>query len=123
MRSTATSASPAVAVSTVCSSALRARPNACLFMLDDLLGKIQVAGCALAFRVVEKNRFAETRRLGQADVARNDGGKNLVAEKVAQVVAHLARKIGAIVVHGQQNSFHCQLGVVCPPNADQRIEQ
>src|SRR5579862_604545 len=93
--SMATSACPAAAgvFSTVWSSALRPRPNAFLVMLDDLLGQIQIAGGALAFRVVEKNGFAETGRLRQAHIARDHGGENLVAEEIPQIVTHLARKV------------------------------
>ena len=48
-------------------------------------------------------------RLRQADIARNDGLKQALAEVFAERVGHLLRQIRAVVVHRQQNAFDIQL--------------
>src|SRR5208337_4962048 len=122
MRSSRTCSRPDVADSTVCSRAFSPRPNAFLVMVDDLLCQVKITGGSLAIGVVEENRFAETWRFGQANIARYHSGENLVTEKIPQIVANLVREIGALVEHGEEDSFNRQVPVVEAPNADQRVE-
>ena len=42
---------------------------------------------------------------GEADVARDGGLEELVAEEAAEVVGDLLGEVGAVVVHGEQDAF------------------
>ena len=57
--------------------------------------------------VVEHARYghAVAWRFGQADIARNDGFKDLCAEEAAKVGGNLAREGGAVVVHREEDAF------------------
>src|SRR5208337_192383 len=123
MRSSRTCSRPDVADSTVCSRAFRPRPNAFLVMVDDLLCQLKIAGGSPAIGVVEKNRFAETWRLGQTNIARYHSRENLSTEEIPQIVTDLMRKIGALVEHGKEDSLHRQVPVVEAANANQSVEQ
>src|SRR5215467_13643619 len=77
-------------------SAPSPRPSAFLAIMDHLFRKMRVALCAFAAGVVKNDGLSETRRFGQANVARNDALENLVAEERAQVVRYLARECGSL---------------------------
>ncbi len=55
--------------------------------------------------VVEHDGHAVAGRFGQADIARNDGFKDLRAEKAAKVGGNLLGECGAVVVHREENAF------------------
>src|ERR1035441_3805258 len=76
-----------------------------LLMVEDLFGEFDVAFRPLGPGVVGQDGFAETGRFGQAYAARDDGPEDLVFEELAQVGGHLARKVGPVVVHGQEDAF------------------
>lgn len=82
-----------------------------LFTVQDLLCQLNIALGAFGARVVGENRLAEAGRLGEFYAAWNDGFENLVLKEFAKVGGDLAREIGAVVVHRQQDA--CDLdGVV-----------
>src|SRR5439155_12844777 len=105
INSTATESRPDVVVSTSRRSELSPRPNAFVCMGYNLLSELPIALGAARSRVVNEHRLAIAWRLGQTDIARDDGGEDLVAEKVLQIVPHLAGKVSALVVHRQQDAF------------------
>ena len=59
-------------------------------------------------RVVGKNRFTETGGFCEPDAAWDHGLKDLVAKEIAEVGFDLAREIGSIIVHGEQDAFDLQ---------------
>ena len=91
-------------------------------MGDDLLGKFEITVAAPRARVVEKNGLAVAGGFGQADVARDDGREDAVAEEVAQVGHHLAGKAGALVVHGGQDTFHGEFRVEGMADSHQGVQ-
>jgi len=60
---------------------------------------------------------------GQPDVPWNDGREYLRAEEASQVGGNLARKRGALVVHGEQDTFYAQRRIQRAANPHQRVEQ
>src|ERR1700744_2125406 len=60
-------------------------PSAFLVIEDDLLSKIGVAFGPFAMNIVKNDRLAETRRLCEADISRNNRLEDLRAEKAAQI--------------------------------------
>src|ERR1035438_4072303 len=76
-----------------------------LLMVEDLFGESDIAFRPLGSGVIGQDGFAETGRFGQANAAGDDGAEDLVFEELAQVGGHLARKVGPVVVHGQEDAF------------------
>src|SRR3989344_5847336 len=105
------------------SSALSPLPSALRVMGDDLLGEFEITLAAARLRVVEQDGLAVTRRFGQAHVSGNDAREDLGAEEVAQVGQNLAGKVGALVVHGEQDPFDGELRIERAPDAHQGVEQ
>src|SRR6202012_1604982 len=64
-------------------------PKAFLVIEDDLLSKVCVSLGPSAVNVVKNDRFAETRRLCKAHIARNDRLKDLGTKKAAQIRRNL----------------------------------
>jgi hypothetical protein len=59
----------------------------------------------------------------QTDISWNYGRENLRAEEAAKVGGNLTRKRGALVVHGEQDTFDAERGIQRAANAHQRIKQ
>src|SRR6201999_149883 len=78
-------------------SALSPLPNAFLGICDNLLGKLDIAFGALTMYVVEHYRHAVAGRFSQADIARNDGLKDLRTKKAAKIRGNLTGKRSAVV--------------------------
>jgi hypothetical protein len=76
-----------------------------LFMVENLFGEFNIAFGPLGSGVIGQDRFAEAGRFREADTAGNDGAEDLVLEEVAEVGCHLARKVGAVVIHGEEDTF------------------
>src|SRR5438477_13021788 len=108
MSSTETDSRPDVVVSTSLRSELSPRPNAFLCMANNLFSELPVAFRSARPRVVSKDWLAVARRLGQSHVARDDCRKDLASEKILQVVADLARQVGPIIVHSEQDALDSQ---------------
>src|SRR3989338_1074024 len=105
------------------SSALSPLPSALRVMGDDLLGEFEITLAAARLRVVEQDGLAVARGFGQAHVPGDDAREHLGAEEVAQVSQDLARKVGALVVHGEEDPFDGELRVERAPDAHQGVEQ
>src|SRR5271154_1803242 len=65
--------------------ALKPLPNAFRAIGNYLLGKLDVAGRSCAVYVIEYNRLTVTWGFGKADVARDHGLEDLLAEEAAEV--------------------------------------
>src|SRR5207237_80521 len=66
---------------------------------EELAGELQVRDRALRLRVVEQDRLAERRRLGDAHVAGDHRVENLVAVVAFQLVGYLDGERAARIVH------------------------
>ena len=86
-----------------------------LVAANHLAGERQIGESAARLLVVKQRGLAETRRLGQAHIARNHGAKHLVAEMLDQLRRHLVREIVARVEHGAQQSFDFQIRIDAAP--------
>ncbi len=92
-------------------------------MLDDLAGKAHVILRPGGDDVVENDRLAVPRRLGEAHIPGDGGLVDLIAEVGPYLVGDLARQIQAAVVHGQQYTGDLQLFVQMPLDEPDRVEQ
>ena len=63
------------------------------------------------------------RSLRQADITRYHRLKNLVAEKILQVIPNLVREVRPVIEHCQKDTFDSQLGVVRPADSNQGVEE
>ena len=63
------------------------------------------------------------RRLGDAHVARDDGGVDLVAEHAAHVVNHLVGERRALIVHGEHHTVDKELRVEADPDLLDRAQE
>src|SRR5437867_8950751 len=104
---------------------LRPLPNAFLFpfMADDFPREIEIRFGPLAADVVEHDRLAEAWRLPQAHVPRNDGLEDLLLEEPPYFLHHLARQVGALVEHRQEDSFHLESRIQRPADSLQGIDE
>ena len=73
--------------------------------------------------VVEDHRHAVARRLGQANIPRNDALENLGAEERAQVGGDLLGKRGAVVVHREKNALDGERWIDGAAETGQRVEK
>ena len=64
-----------------------------------------------------------TWRFAKSNVARNDRGQNLIAEKPLEVGHYLVGKIGAIVVHREQNTLDFEMGIAGLADLLTRLQQ
>src|SRR6266404_1141563 len=67
---------------------------------DHLPGEGQIRERTAGFAGMKQRRLAEGGRLREADIARDDGAKQLVAEVRDQLRAHLVGEVVARVEHG-----------------------
>src|SRR5262245_44579462 len=47
--------------------------------------------------------------LGEPHAARNDGLEYLIGEELLEIVGDLARQIGPVIIHSEQNAFDSQV--------------
>src|SRR6185369_7045384 len=111
-RSTSISTSPCSTVAVPEEkSALSPLPSAFLVICQNLLGQIQVTVRTPTFHIVEQDRLAVARRLGEPHVARDRRLEDLRSEKIAQVGHHLIREVRSLVEHRQEKPLDCERGV------------
>jgi|HubBroStandDraft_5_1064220.scaffolds.fasta_scaffold02076_2 hypothetical protein len=73
--------------------------------------------------VVEHDGHAVAGRFCQADIARNDGFKDLRAEKAAEIGGNLLGKRGAVVVHREKDAFDREGRIDGASEAHQGVEE
>src|SRR5688572_477530 len=71
----------------------------------DFGGEAQIGLAAGAFEIVKQGRLAVGRRLGEPNVARNDGVVDEVAKLIAHVLQHLVGEVVAAVEHGHHHAL------------------
>jgi hypothetical protein len=72
---------------------------------QDLLREFDIAFRALGADVVEQDGFAMAGRLGEFNVAGDNGLEHFVLEEVLQILGYLPGEIGPVIVHGEEDSF------------------
>src|SRR5258705_6760651 len=104
---------------------LRPLPRALLFpfMSDEFLCEIKVGFRSLAADVVEHDRFAEARSFAELDVSGHDRFEDLFPEMFLDVLHDLAREVGSIVVHGQEDPFHHEARIQGSTDSFQGIDE
>src|SRR6185436_2414787 len=94
------------------SRALSPRPRAFLCTaMNNLLCEANVSLGSFGFDVVKQNGPAVTWRFAKPNVARNDGGQDLIAEKPLEVGHNLVGEVGSVVVHRQEDAFDLKPGI------------
>jgi hypothetical protein len=61
--------------------------------------------------------LAKAGSLGEANAPWDDGAEDLVAEELPEILSYLAREIGTVVVHGEENAFDTEGTFKCLPDA------
>ena len=59
-------------------------------------------------RVIEEDGLSVAGRFGQANIARNDGFEDLVSEELPEIGGDEFSEVGAVVEHGEKDSFGFQ---------------
>src|SRR5208282_3042230 len=103
--------------------ALKPLPSAFLAIGNHLTRELDIARRPSAMYVIENNRLAMARCLGQSHVARNHCLEDLLAEKASEIRADLLGECGSLVVHVQQDPFDAEIAVQRPANSHQRVNQ
>ena len=62
-------------------------------------------------------------RLSKSNVSGNGGLKDQSAVEAPEVCGHCGRKVGALVIHSEQQSLYSQLRVNDPTQTGQRVEE
>src|SRR5229473_2577982 len=104
-------------------SAPSPRPSAFLGIGNYLLGELRVPFRPFAMNVVNNDRFPETRRFRQANIARNHALKDLRSKKTAQIRGNLPRKRCPLVIHREQDTLDFKAWIERAPDAHQGIQQ
>src|SRR5690606_21653963 len=89
----------------------------------DLPRKGEVALRTDGLDVVQHDRLAETRRLGQPYVAWDGGPVDAVAEVLLRLVRDLAREVEALVVHRQQHTVDLQARIDVTLDEADRVQE
>src|SRR4051812_46049305 len=71
----------------------------------DLFRELDVTLCPTRSRIVNQCRLTVAGRLGEADVPRDSGLAELVAEMLLQLRSDLLRQVGALVEHGENHTL------------------
>ena len=79
--------------------------------LHDFLRKTDVGFRALGFDVVMNDGFAVAGSFGEADIARNHRGKEMIREAALHFAFDVARQAVADIKHGQHHAEQRQIGI------------
>src|ERR1700690_2968957 len=79
---------------------------------EELPSQFEVGFGAPGTRVVQSDGLAVAWRLGQADVAWDDGFIDDLAKVLAKSLSDLLGEVGAVVVHRQQNALDGKVRIV-----------
>ena len=90
--------------------------------VHDFLGQLYVTFGAAGADIIEQRRLAIARRLGKADVARNDGFQQPIAKVSLQLLCDLLRQVRSIVIHGEDHAFNVQLRVKAQAQSLNRVQ-
>src|SRR5262249_12739356 len=90
-------------------SAPSPRPRPCrLGMCQDLLGEFEIGERSRGAKVVEHDRLAVTRRLGEPDVSGDDRGEDLAAEMLLDFASYLGGETRPSIEHCEHDTFDPQ---------------
>src|SRR5262245_49842007 len=80
------------------------RVLSCLFMVDNLFRKLDIALRPFRSGIVRQYGFAETWCLSQAHTSRNNRLEDFVLKELLKICCHLPSQISPVIVHRQQYS-------------------
>src|SRR5215475_4942602 len=80
-------------------------------MTKHLPREIEIRYCARRAKIVEHDRLAVARRLGDPNVSRNDRREDLVAEMLLYFPLDLACQARPAIKHGEYDAFHSKLRI------------
>ncbi len=69
------------------------------------LGELDIGNRTTGIGVVEDDREAVARRLGELDISRDDGAEHHISEMSFQLLKYLIGEAEPGIIHGQQESF------------------
>src|ERR1700744_1545902 len=72
---------------------------------EEFESKFAVGLGSSRFGIVERYRLSMAGSLGEANITRDRGLEELVVEEALEVFVDLLREVGAVVVHGEENSL------------------
>src|SRR6266446_10429241 len=78
--------------------------SCCLFIGEYLLGQLDITFGSLGANIIAQDGFSIAGSLGEANVPRDDGSKNLTLEEIPEILSHLAGEGGALVEHRKQDT-------------------
>lgn len=78
---------------------------------EEFGGKVDVGFGSTGAWIVDGDGLTVTGSFGEANVARDGGGEEFVFEEVAEICRDLLRQVGAIVDHGEDDTFEAEGGV------------
>src|SRR6266567_625368 len=90
---------------------------------EEFPGKFKVSLGSPRTRIIERNRFTVARRLSQPHIPRNHCAEEPFLEILFQRFCDLLRKVGAIVVHGQQHALNHHFRIECRLHPLQRRDE
>src|SRR5581483_11027070 len=88
-----------------------------------LAGQTEISDGPARFAIVKIDRQAVARRFGEADVARDDGAQQLVAEMLDELRRDVVAEIVANVVHRAQQAFDFEVRIEARTHRLDRVEQ
>jgi hypothetical protein len=59
--------------------------------------------------IIGNNRLTEARRFGETDAPGDYGVEDCIFKEISKVLLHLAGKVGAVIVHCEENAFDLQV--------------
>jgi hypothetical protein len=77
----------------------------------DLFGKFHVAFGSARLGIVEESRFAMAGGFGETNVAGNRRLVEKLAKEVLELGGYALGKVGAVVIHGEDDAFHEKAGI------------
>src|SRR5512135_1490364 len=104
-------------------SAPKPRPRAFFCMVQEFLCEVDVGFRAFRPYIIENNRLAIAGRFRKPDVSRYYGLQHQVGEVVAKIIPHLAAQVGPLVIHGQKDAQHREVGIEAVTDTIQCVEE
>src|SRR5258708_17858421 len=80
-----------------------------LFIGEYLLGQLDITFGSFGANIIAQDGFPIAGSLGEANIPRDDGPKNLTLEEIPQILSHLPGEGGPVIVHRKQNPLDLQI--------------
>src|SRR5437016_3178388 len=80
-----------------------------LFIGEYLLGQLDITFGSLGANIIAQDGFSIAGSLGEANIPRDDGSKNLTLEEIPQILSDLPGEGGALIEHCKQDALDFQV--------------